>query len=48
MAKLMVVIRAAADEGAVTSHVVEDTPEFAETKFNDELPNMSNWRYMTK
>ena len=48
MAKLMGVIRAAADEGAVTSHVVEDTIEFVETKFKDELPNMGNWRYMTK
>ena len=48
MAKLMSVIRAAADEGAVPSHVVEDTIEFVETKFKDELPNMGNWRYMTK
>ena len=48
MSKLMGVIRAAADEGAVTSYVVEDTIEFSETKFKDELPNIGNWRDMTK
>ena len=42
MTKLMVVIWAAANEGAVTSHVVEDTIKFVETKFQDELPNMGN------
>ena len=48
MTKLMGVIRAAGEEGVVTSHVVEDTIEYVETKFIDELPNMGNWRYMTK
>ena len=44
MDKLMRLIRA----GAVTRSLVEDTILFIETKFQDKLPNMGNWRYMTK
>ena len=48
MDKLMRLIRAAADAGAVTRVLVEDTIFFVETKFQDELPTMGKWRYMTK
>ena len=44
----MRLIRAAANAGDVTRSLVEDTILFLETNFQDQLPNMGNWRYMTK